>query len=252
MSENWDTLLDQGYNALYGCRFQEAAEIFESLHREEPGSGLILLGYFMAERQIRDREELAKNWEALREEPDFIRAMNCAAPDFLPWLESDMASLQETMRRTPVSSAADPAEPDFLHKLLYTFTGIQLFLFVLVIFFVYRTFTENDNPLSFLMSSFAVATLIAGGTVILGPIYGNVLLNSGRFRRLLKILSNICAGIGFPANALCSIAFFSSLGDASYAAISDRYTCFAFFTAFCIHVLGLIFPRILEHIKDSC
>ena len=253
MLENRDTLLDQGYNALQGCRFQEAAEIFETLRREEPGNGLILLGIFMAGRQIPGREELAQNWPTLREDPDFINALHCAAPDFLPWLEGDMAALQKISSLDPLSSsqtAADPAETDSLQKLLHTFTGIQVFLFILVIFFVYRTFAENDNPLSFLMSSFAVASLIAGGTVILGPIYGTVLLHSGRFRKALKILCNICAGIGCPANAFLAFVYFFSLGDTSYGAVYDRYTFFAFFTAFCIHTLGLIFPRILERIRS--
>ena len=254
MPENRDTLLNQGYNALQSCRFQDAEEIFETLRQEDPHSGLILLGIFMAEKQIPGREELAQNWNTFRADPDFAKTFYGADPNFLPWLEGDMASLQETLGSAPVSfspAAAEPGETDSLQKLLHLFTGIQIFLFVLVIFFVYRTFTENDNPLSFLMSSFAVAALIAGGTVILGPVYGYALLHCVRFHKALKILCTICAGIGCPANALFAIVFFSSLGNTSYVAVSDRYTFFAFFTAFCIHTLGLIFPRILEHISAS-
>lgn len=253
MSENRDALLDQGYNALQSCRFQDAKEIFETLRQEEPQGGLILLGAFMAERQIRGRNELARHWQQIREDPNFRLALQDAPSDFLPWLDRDMASLQnQAAPQSPshqVSAAS--AETDFFQKILYTFTGILIFLFVLVIFFVYRTFPENDNPLSFLMSSFAVATLISGGTVILMPIYGWVLMTCGRFRKALKIFFSLIAGIGFPSTALLAIVYCYSLGDTSYEAVYDRYTFFAFFTAACIHLLGLIFPRILDRIRPS-
>ena len=251
MLESRSALLDQSYNFLQSCRFQEAKEILDSLLEEEPHSGLILLGIFMAEKQIRGREELAQNWQVLRNNPDFLQALQAASPDFLPWLERDMSSLQKKMDNAQSSSPQTAAETDSFRKIVQVFTGIQIFLFLLVIFFVYRSFPEKDNPFSFLMSSFVVAMLLAGGTVILCPIYGKALMTSRKFARALKILGNILSGIGAPATALFSIVFFSSLSNASYEAVSDRYTFFAFFTAFCIHVLGLIFPRILEHIRPS-
>ena len=259
-----NAMLDQGYNALQDENWQQADEIFIALLKEDPHCGMSCLGRAMAEKKIHDREELAESWEQLREDPDFLRALQPAKPDFLPWLQQDMEEAREDEQEgAEAAEAADMEDSDFSvsmpdfsdmspgRVILLSFAGIQVLLFLLVVFFFSRSEPHPESPGAAFLADLILAFIVSGLPVIFGPVYGNSIVEAGRFCRILRIINNVVAIFGCVFSGIMVAAFYETLQESAAGARSDRYFCYVFIASFCIHALSFLVPVILDWVDYS-
>lgn len=254
-TESRDARLDRGFHALGQGNWELADGIFDRLLEEDPHCGMSCLGKAMAAQQIHGREELAENWDRLNRNPDFERMLSPAKADFLPWLRKDMAAANEEYRNrsgTPFMDFSDLAIclPDFSNlsmgrKILLIFAGVQVALCLLTASFLGKTDPETDN----FFGNLLVAAIFTGLPVILGPLYGNSILEAGRFCRLLRILNNIVAVLGSGSYAILAIAGYLFIQEGSGVTFSDPYFCYVFITAFSAHFLSLVVPPVLNRVE---
>ena len=253
-----ETQLDRGYDALRDGLWQQADGIFSELLQENPGSCLACLGRAMAAEKLHSREELAENWEELSRKPDFQSWFSSAKPDFLPWLQRDMESLISTKEKSSFSLTW----PDFSgwltdfslastgRKILLIFAAVQVILYFLTAILLYGTKGYTEDAFSYLLADLILALLFSGIPAILGPIYGNSIVEDGRFRRILKFFNNASAILGCGISGILVAAFWSFVEGDVLAQRADRFYCYAYAAAFLAHFLALVIPMVLSHVED--
>ena len=234
--------IDRGYAALTKGRWEEAGELFDGLLAEDPHCGMSCLGKALALRQLHGREELVKCWENLSKDPDFLRELEPARPDFLPWLREDMEAPEEPRYEEPEEYS------DLGRRLLLCFAAVQVCLFLLVLYFFCKAQWDPENVGTALLGNLIFSAMICGAPVILGPLYGNSIVEAGRFCKLLHILNNLVGFLGCVLTGILTAAFYSAFREEG-GLREDWYTCTAMLTAFLIHLLSLIFPAILDKVE---
>lgn len=256
--------LDLGYDALRAEEYDNAQEIFQILLDEKPDCGLSCLGSYMAQHMLSTREELAEDWEAIRTEPDFLKAMEPAENGFLDWLRGDMEQAEENIETAEEESLLEEESGlywdlssiglDFSlmspgRKLLLLFSAVQVLLYfgVSACFFS----AEPDRPEFWgpFLGALMMGALVCGLPVILGSVYGNSIVEAGRFCRVLKILNNVVGGLGGFGSGFMAFILFSEMQEVAVPAREDQYFFYAFVIACIVHVLALVVPIILDAVE---
>ena len=247
-----EALLDYGYQALRAEDWKQAKEIFRGLLQGDPSCGLSCLGMAMAEKQIGSREELAAVWDRMQEDPEFRKALEPAPKDFRDWLWADMKKATEPEEEE--LSAFSLYMPDFSlmstgRKLLLGFAGVQVVLFAAVVRLLMLSLPGTGDFFSKLLGNFIVALLMCGLPVILGPVYGNSIVEAGRFCRFLKIVNTIVCILGGIVCGFMVVVFYASLQISAGDDGLDHYFFYAFIVAFVIHLISLVLPMILDKVE---
>lgn len=251
--EEREALLNRGYDALSQGSWEQADQIFGRLLQQDPHCGMSCLGKAMAARQIHNRMQLSESWDQLQMDSEFMAELGSAKEDFLPWLQSDMASLQKEKQEISAVDFMDLTLllPDFSlmetgRKLLLLFAAVQVLLYLTVAFFIGKTGMEEETFAVSLAGSLVAAAIFTGLPVILGPVYGNSIVEAGRFCRVLKFINNTAAVLGCGISAIMVAAFYDSYQSGTEA---DFFYCAAFSAAFFAHLLALIVPIILDKVE---
>ena len=248
------SLLDQGYDALREGAWEEAARCFDSALQLDPASGFACLGKAMSVNRIHRPGELARHWEDLSRQTGFQDLLSPAPGDFLSWLQDEMERLRGPEPSDIPASASEPDSPELTpvspgRKLLLIFAAWQVLLYLGCALCLWLSDPLSESPGIAIPGCLIAAALFCGLPVILGPVYGNSIVEAGRFETVLKILNIITSIVGGLGTAILVLAFYSGWQTGGTDLREQMWSCFAYVLAFLTYVSALVFPMILNKVE---